>query len=92
MSTNSFLFKLCFLSDFILCNTSEGSPVAITNEHFSNETFGLIRRPPDHNMWIVLIVVGKNAIVHGTNNPTGQFLSKERDLSQLGYLPNFVST
>lgn len=60
-------------------------------EAFKNDTFGYIRKPPDDNDWIVLIIGGKNSLIQNCNVPTGQFQTKIRELAALGYTPILVN-
>ncbi|KOB73408.1 FAST kinase domain-containing protein 5 [Operophtera brumata] len=77
-----------FFTDLILCNSPEGTPLPVSMEKFS--AFGLIRRPPDDNKWIVLVIAGRNGTIYGTENPTGPFQVKLRELQHLGYHTNLV--
>lgn len=52
--------------------------------------FGLIRRPPDENKWIVLVITGRNGTIHGTTSPTGPYCVKLKELQHLGYHTNLV--
>ncbi|KAH9639727.1 hypothetical protein HF086_014485 [Spodoptera exigua] len=70
--------------DIIICNDHSGTPVPVKGV-FSSSDFGLIRKLPDDKTWIVLVIAGRNAIIHGTDNATGFFSSKVRDLNTLGY-------
>lgn len=75
--------------DIIICNDHNGKPMPV-KEAFKNDTFGYIRKPPDDNDWIVLIIGGKNSLIQNCNVPTGQFQTKIRELAALGYTPILV--
>ncbi|XP_013185801.2 uncharacterized protein LOC106131292 [Amyelois transitella] len=70
--------------DIIICNDHDGLPVEIP-ENYRRNLFGLARRVPDHNHWIVLVIGGKNAFISGSDTPTGPFLTKIKELRALGY-------
>ncbi|XP_022829625.1 FAST kinase domain-containing protein 5, mitochondrial [Spodoptera litura] len=70
--------------DIIICNDHSGAPVAVKGV-FPPSDFGLMRKLPDDKTWIVLVIAGRNAIIHGTDNATGFFTSKVRELEALGY-------
>nr|XP_021184647.2 FAST kinase domain-containing protein 5, mitochondrial [Helicoverpa armigera] len=70
--------------DIVICNDLSGAPVVVKDK-FPARDFGLLRRPPDGNTWIVLVIAGRNAIINGTDNATGFFTSKVRELEAMGY-------
>ncbi|KAF9801854.1 hypothetical protein SFRURICE_009707 [Spodoptera frugiperda] len=70
--------------DIIICTDHSGAPVPI-KDVFKSSDFGLIRKRPDDNTWVVLVIAGRNALIHGTDNATGFFTSKVRELEALGY-------
>ncbi|XP_037301638.1 FAST kinase domain-containing protein 5, mitochondrial-like [Manduca sexta] len=70
--------------DIILCNDAQGKPLPV-KDSFSNINFGVLRRPPDKNKWIVLVIAGRNAILYGTDIPTGYFHIKVNELRKLGF-------
>lgn len=76
--------------DIILCDDKFGAPVEV-QDMFPSVDFGLLRRPPDndHN-FTVLVIAGRNALIHGTDRATGPFFSKIRDLEALGYNATLV--
>ncbi|KAI8440186.1 hypothetical protein MSG28_001576 [Choristoneura fumiferana] len=61
--------------DIIICNSPDGKPLPIGNV-FSSETFGVLRKPPNSNHWIVLVITGRNGLIKNSGTPTGPFLSK----------------
>ncbi|RVE43951.1 hypothetical protein evm_011383 [Chilo suppressalis] len=75
--------------DIIICNDSNGLPVKV-KELFHNTPFGLMQKPPDHNSWVVLIMAGKNAIIHNSNVPTGPTTTKVKEVKALGFSANLV--
>ncbi|CAG9791947.1 unnamed protein product [Diatraea saccharalis] len=75
--------------DIIICNDSNGSPVKV-REHFYNTKFGLLRRPPDSNSWVALVIAGKNGVINNTDIPTGPFKSKLREIEALGFYGNLI--
>lgn len=79
------------LSDIVICNDASGTPVAV-KDAFPAKDFGLLRRPPDNNVWIAFVIAGRNAIIHDTDTATGFFISKVRELEALGYHAVLVST
>ncbi|KAJ8726965.1 hypothetical protein PYW08_015362 [Mythimna loreyi] len=70
--------------DVIVCNDLNGSPVPV-KAAFSTKDFGLLRRPPNNNVWVALVIAGRNALIHETDNATGFFTSKVKQLEALGY-------
>lgn len=60
-------------------------------KHFSSLQFGLLHKVPDDNIWIVLIVAGKNAMIQDLDIPTGPFQTKVIELKTLGFHPALVS-
>lgn len=60
-------------------------------DKFQSIDFGLLRRPPDSNTWIALVIAGRNAIIYDTDIATGFFTSKIRELQSLGYHAALVS-
>lgn len=73
-----------YFSDIIICNDLNGNPV-IVKDAFSKTSFGLLRKPPDNNNWIVLVIAGRNAIIYGSDKPTGHFQIKIKELMALEY-------
>lgn len=59
--------------------------------HFDESKFGLMKSPPDDNLWIALVIAGRNAIIRNTAMVTGPFLSKIRELEALGFNAALVS-
>lgn len=82
---------LCLFSDIIICNDLTGSPIRVSDK-FTTKEFGLLRRPPDNNVWIALVIAGRNAIIYDTDNATGFFTSKVKQLEALGYHAALVRT
>ncbi|KAJ8724989.1 hypothetical protein PYW07_015947 [Mythimna separata] len=70
--------------DVIICNDQSGSPVPV-KDAFPTKEFGLLRKPPNDNHWIALVIAGRNAIINNTDNATGFFTSKIKQLEALGY-------
>ncbi|CAK1551761.1 unnamed protein product [Leptosia nina] len=71
--------------DLIICDDVNNRPVAV-QDVFSNIKFGtLCSAPNDNNIWIALIVVGRNGMLYKDNKPSGHFLSKIRELNALGF-------
>lgn len=58
---------------------------------FSEQTFGLLYKPPDHNKWIGLVIAGRNAMLQNGSGATGHFASKVRELNALGFYAGVVS-
>lgn len=52
---------------------------------FPPSDFGILRKPPDSNQWIVLVIAGRNALIYNTDTATGFFNSKVKELEMLGY-------
>ncbi|XP_045533973.1 FAST kinase domain-containing protein 5, mitochondrial [Papilio machaon] len=75
--------------DIILCNDHKGCAVPV-GDAFDNKHFGLLRTPPNNNTWIVLIIGGRNALIHNTKIPSGLFKSKINELNALGYCAELV--
>ncbi|XP_013175465.1 PREDICTED: uncharacterized protein LOC106123599 isoform X2 [Papilio xuthus] len=75
--------------DIILCNDHKGCAVPVGNT-FDNKHFGLLKTPPNNNCWIVLIIGGRNALIHNTKTPSGLFKSKINELKGLGYCAELV--
>ncbi|KAM3968289.1 FAST kinase domain-containing protein 5, mitochondrial [Aphomia sociella] len=75
--------------DIVICNDSNGSPLPVVDV-FKQRKFGLIVRPPDNNDWIVLVIAGRNGLIHNLNTPSGPFLNKIRELKALGYYAGLV--
>ncbi|XP_050342094.1 uncharacterized protein LOC126768184 [Nymphalis io] len=76
--------------DIIICDSSEGLPLPV-DKVFTETKFGFIVEPPDNNIWICLIIAGKNTIIQNTNSPTGHFYTKMKELNALGYRAALVS-
>ncbi|XP_075972857.1 FAST kinase domain-containing protein 5, mitochondrial [Anticarsia gemmatalis] len=75
--------------DIIICDDPSGAPVDIESA-FPTKDFGLLRRPPNDNVWTVLVIAGKNAIIHNTDTATGFFISKIKELKAIGYNATLV--
>ncbi|CAH0717210.1 unnamed protein product, partial [Brenthis ino] len=75
--------------DIIICNDHEGRPLPV-KEAFSKSQFGLLCSPPDENIWTVLIIAGRNTMIHNSASATGHFTSKVRELKTLGYNAELV--
>ncbi|XP_059060054.1 uncharacterized protein LOC131853231 isoform X2 [Achroia grisella] len=60
--------------DIIICNDCNGTAVPVA-DIFKEMKFGLIRKVPNDNKWIVLVIAGKNGTIHSYNTPSGHFLS-----------------
>lgn len=75
--------------DIIICNDHDGFPVPV-QEIFSKEIFGIIKKPPNNNIWIVLVIAGRNVMIYNSEAPTGPFIAKVRELKTLGYHPVLV--
>lgn len=76
-------------TDIILCNDHNGCALPVGNT-FDNKHFGLLKTPPDNNTWIVLIIGGRNALIHNSKTPSGIFNSKIKELNALGYCAELV--
>ncbi|XP_068627942.1 FAST kinase domain-containing protein 5, mitochondrial-like [Battus philenor] len=76
--------------DIILCNDEKGSAIPVQSV-FNKRCFGLLWTPPDDYKWIVLIIGGRNALIHNTNLPSGPFSSKINELKALGFYPGLVT-
>lgn len=63
------------------------------HDFFNNNKFGVIRHAPnDNNRWIVLVIAGRNVIIHNSDIPSGYLQAKIRELKALGYYAALVST
>ncbi|CAG4964786.1 unnamed protein product [Parnassius apollo] len=76
--------------DIILCNDRKGFAMPV-GDKFDNKYFGLTRSPPDDNIWIALVIGGRNAFIRNTKIPSGQFKSKIRELNTLGFCAELIS-
>ncbi|CAG4940646.1 unnamed protein product [Colias eurytheme] len=76
--------------DVIICDDASGSPLPVKNI-FNNVKFGHLCPAPDDNIWIALIIAGRNAMLYDSDKPSGHFLSKIRELNALGYHAAIVS-
>lgn len=54
-------------------------------KYFNSVPFGTLHKVPDDNIWIALIVAGKNAIIQNSDTPTGPFQTKVTELKTLGF-------
>ncbi|XP_041973394.1 uncharacterized protein LOC121729071 [Aricia agestis] len=88
--TGNHIFTHHQRGDIIICNDKHGVPLPV-EDIFPKTKFGMIRYPPDDNIWIVLIIAGRNAMIHNSGGPTGHFLTKQRELNKLGYCAAVVS-
>lgn len=84
------MFIVFVISDLILCNDHKGKPQQV-KDAFSKTKFGLLCTPPDDNIWIVLIIAGRNTMIRNSNTATGHFGSKVKELQALGYKAVVVS-
>lgn len=81
---------LILIPDLIICNDLEGRPKPV-KEAFSKTKFGLLCTPPDNDIWIALVIAGRNTLIRNLNSPTGHFESKVRELQALGFNAVVVS-
>lgn len=76
--------------DIILCEDENRVPIKIP-DFGSNQKFGPITFPLDNNIWIPLVVVGRNGIIGNTGGCTGPFVAKVQELRAMGYHPALVN-
>ncbi|XP_038213729.1 FAST kinase domain-containing protein 5, mitochondrial [Zerene cesonia] len=76
--------------DVVMCDDPNGSPLPVKSI-FNNIKFGQLCPIPNDNIWIALIIAGRNAMLYNSEKPSGHFLSKIRELNALGYHAAIVS-
>ncbi|XP_045525828.1 FAST kinase domain-containing protein 5, mitochondrial [Pieris brassicae] len=68
--------------DIIICDSQNDSPVEVKDVF----KFGKLHPAPnDSNIWIVLVIAGRNVLLHNSDEPCGHLLSKIRELNAMGY-------
>ncbi|XP_026765134.3 uncharacterized protein LOC113523378 [Galleria mellonella] len=75
--------------DIIICNDCSGKPLPVVDV-FKQTKFGLLQKLPNDNEWIILVITGRNGIIHNNNTPSGHFLNKIKELNALGYNAGLV--
>lgn len=83
-------FLCFFFSDIIICNNNQGNPLPV-DKAFNNTNFAFVTKPPNDNIWVALIIAGRNTIVQKLNTPTGHLIAKVKELNALGYRAAIVS-
>ncbi|VVC98656.1 unnamed protein product [Leptidea sinapis] len=76
--------------DLIICDSKEGTPSPVTEISKSKFGFNWFA-PNDNNIWIALIIAGRNAMIYNSDIPCGQFYMKARELNALGFCSTIVS-
>ncbi|KAG7305378.1 hypothetical protein JYU34_009444 [Plutella xylostella] len=74
--------------DIIICNGKDGKPVSV--EDTFPKSFGLIKRPPTDDTWVVLVIAGRNALLRKSRQATGPLQQKIVELRHIGYKANMI--